>query len=138
MKRILVVLLTIFIFIGCTERNDELKLNITSVDNKIIRLTKNNVLEIKNHSTQNYFDKYTIKDIEKIGYAKQAIPYTNRNILTNHQEELLANVLVIKLINNSQFTFYLKESDDIEEVLKNANFEISSLNIRKLEQGENR
>lgn len=119
MKRILAVLLTIFIFIGCTERNDELKFNITSVDNKIIRLTKNNVLEIKNHSTQNYFDKYTIKDIEKIGYAKQAILYTNRNILTNYQEELLANVLVIKLVNNSQFTFYLKESDDIEELLKN-------------------
>lgn len=127
----LTALFSIFIFAACSDKDKtELKFDITTIDKKNIRLTKDNILEIKNHQTQNYFDKYSINDIQKIGFIKQALPYTNENIITGNKQDLQANVLVIEFINSTTSTFYLEQKDDIEEVLKNANFKLIGLDIK--------
>ena len=127
----LMTLLSVFIFTACSDKDKtELKFNITTIDKKNIRLTKDNILEIKNHQTQNYFDKYSANDIQKIGFIKQALPYTNTNIITGNKQDLQGNVLVIEFNNTTTSTFYLEQSDDIEEVLKNANFKLVGLDIK--------
>lgn len=124
----LTVLLSVFIFTACSDT--ELKFNITTIYKQNIRLTKDNILEIKEHQTQNYFNKYSTNDIQKIGFIKQALPYTNRNIITGNKQDLQANVLVIEFSNSTTSTFYLEQNDDVEEVLKNANFKLVSLDAK--------
>ena len=126
--KILVLTVLLLLTSGCSDKDKtELKFDITTIDKKNIRLTKDNILEIKNHKTQNYFDKYSINDIKRIGFIKQALPYTNTNIVTGNKQDFQANILVIEFNNKSTSTFYLEQNDDIEEVLINANFKIVGL-----------
>lgn len=116
---------------GCNKKI-EYKFNITTVDDKVIRLTRDNILEFKNHSTQNYFEQYSVNDIEKVGYLKRAFPYINKEFMTGNKEESIVNVFVIELNNRTRATFYLEESDNIDEVLRNSNSKISELDINKI------
>lgn len=119
---------------GCDSKKTEYKFNISTLDGKSIKLTKDNVLEFTNHSSQNYFEQYTVNDIKKVGYLKKGLTYTNKNLISGEEENLLLDIFVIELNNNTKATFYLKASDNIEEVLKNSNSKISELDINQNKQ----
>lgn len=128
-KIILATIISILLLTGCSEK-EEYKFSIKTLDKKELKLTKNNVLEIKNHSSQSYYDKYPQDTIEVIGYVGNAMPYTSRFIFNDRKQELMAHALVIHFKDGKELTFILEENDDISSILKDSNFNITKLEAK--------
>lgn len=117
--------MTISIFTGCSHKEKvEYKFDILTLDKKELKLTKDNKFKFKNHPTQTYFESYKAEDISKIGYWAFNIPYSSKNIITGYEQDLNAHVVIIYLKNGTQYMFFLREKDDIQNILKTTGIEL--------------
>lgn len=131
MKNILIFLLTIAIFTGCSnkakEKENQYKFELKTIDSKILILTKDNDFKFTLHPTQTYLEKVSFSDIETVGYLINGIEYSTKNILTGNQYDSLAHVLIIYTKDGKSYQFFLQNKDEVSNVLKNSHFKISEL-----------
>lgn len=127
--KIILAIISILLLTGCSKK-EEYKFSIRTLDKKELKLTKDNVLEIKNHSSQSYYDKYPQDAVEVIGYVGKAVPYKNTFIFNDRTQELMAHALVIHFKDGKELTFILEENDDISSILKDSNFKITKLEAK--------
>lgn len=111
-------------FAGCN--NDKFVQN--SIDNKILKLTNENVLMIYENATSNYSEAFKSTDIRRIGYVNLPYKVTLKDNSINTKN---GTALLIEAVNGKTFQILLPENNNAVSILKNNGFNIIEAYIQE-------